>query len=349
MQPGIRAVAAAGLLLFGAASAASADESAVARFYKGKQVSVVIGTTPGGGYDLYGRLVARYIGKYIPGNPTVIVNNMPGAASVVALQHVYTVAPKDGTVIGAVYPQAIMEPLLGDRAKARYDLNELSFLGSANSELYVCVVRTDAGVTTLDDFLSKGMILGASAAGGSTRDFPNMLKAVLGAKLTIVSGYAGSNEIMLAIERGEVQGTCGIGWSSVASTRPDWVEGKGGVKVISQEGLTSTPELDRRKVEMTFSRAADDTQRQLMNMFYAPLKFGRPFIMAPGIPPERLAAIRSAFNAALKDPDLLAEAQKLRVDVDGLDAAEMQKLVDGLYRAPPEVVVKAREILGNKM
>ena len=165
MRLKIRAVATC-LFLFAAASAAFADESAVANFYKGKQVSIVIGTTPGGGYDLYGRLVARYIGKYIPGNPTVIVNNMPGAASVVALQHVYTVAPKDGTVIGAVYPQAIMEPLLGDRAKARYDVNELNFLGSANSELYVCVVRTDAGVATLDDFLSKGIILGASAAGG---------------------------------------------------------------------------------------------------------------------------------------------------------------------------------------
>ena len=348
MHLAIRAAAVACLFLFGALPAASADESAVARFYKGKQVSVIIGTTPGGGYELYGRLVARYIGKYIPGNPTVIVNNMPGAASVVALQHVYTVAPKDGTVIGAVYPQAIMEPLLGDRAKARYDVNELSFLGSANSELYVCVVRTDAGVTTLDDFLSKGIILGASAAGGSTRDFPNMLKAVLGAKLTVVSGYAGSNEIMLAVERGEVQGTCGVGWSSVASARPDWVEGKG-VKIIAQEGLTSAPELTKRNVEMDISRAADDNQRQLMNMFYAPLKFGRPFIMAPGIPPERLAAIRSAFNAALKDPDLLAEARKLRVDVDGLDAAEMQKLVDGLYKAPPEVVAKAREILGSKM
>jgi tripartite-type tricarboxylate transporter receptor subunit TctC len=347
MHPGIRAAAAACLFLFAAGSAASADEAAVAQFYKGKQVNVIIGTTPGGGYDLYGRLVARYIGKYIPGHPTVIVNNMPGAASVVALQNVYTVAPKDGTVIGAVYPQAIMEPLLGDRAKARYDVNALSFLGSANSELYVCVVRTDAGVKTLDDFLSKEIILGASAAGGSTRDFPNMLKAVLGAKLTVVSGYAGSNEIMLAVERGEVQGTCGVGWSSVAATRPDWVEGKG-VKVISQEGLTSTPELDKRKVEMTISRAADEKQRQLMNMFYAPLRFGRPFIMAPGIPSERLAAIRSAFNAALKDPDLLAEAHKLRVDIEGLDATEMQKLVDGLYKSPPEVVSKAREILDSK-
>jgi hypothetical protein len=153
---------------------------------------------------------------------------------------------------------------------------------------------------------------------------------------------------MLAIERGEVQGTCGVGWSSVASTRPQWVEGQG-VKVIAQEGLTSAPELNKRNVEMIVSRAADDKQRQLMNMLYAPLKFGRPFVMAPGVPPERLAALRSAFNAALKDPALLAETQKLRVDVDGLDAAEMQKLVDSLFKAPADVVSKAREVLGTNM
>ncbi|MDB5534053.1 MAG: hypothetical protein JWO28_2368, partial [Hyphomicrobiales bacterium] len=249
---------------------ASASDDAVANFYKGKQVSVVVGSSPGGGYDLYGRLVSRYIGKYIPGNPRVIVNNMPGAASVVALQYIYNIAPKDGTYIGAVYPGAIMEPLLGDRAKARYDVNKLNYIGSANSELYVCVTRTDTGVKTLDDFLTKGIIVGASAAGGSTRDFPNLLKTVLGAKFTIVSGYPGSNEISLAVEKNEVQGVCGIGWSSVASTRPQWIDGSD-AKIIAQEGLKSSSQLDDKKVEMTISRAADEQQRQVMNMFYAPL------------------------------------------------------------------------------
>lgn len=327
---------------------ASANDDAVAAFYKGKQVNIIVGSSPGGGYDLYGRLVSRFIGKYIPGNPRVVVNNMPGAASVVALQNVYNIAPKDGTVIGAVYPGAIMEPLLGDRAKARYDVNKLNYIGSANSELYVCVTRTDTGVKTLDDFLTKGIIVGASAAGGSTRDFPNLLKSVLGAKFNIVSGYPGSNEISLAMEKNEVQGVCGIGWSSVASTRPQWIDGAD-AKIIAQEGLNSAPLLDEKKVEMTISRAADEQQRQVMKMFYAPLEFGRPFVMAPGVPDDRVAAVRTAFMASLKDTDLLGEAKKMNFEVSGLAGPEIQKLVAELFAASPDAVAKARQIISAGM
>jgi len=342
------AFAAAAVAVSFGATAALANDDAVANFYKGKQVNIIVGSSPGGGYDLYGRLVSRYIGKYIPGTPRVVVNNMPGAASVVALQNIYNIAPKDGTVIGAVYPGAIMEPLLGDRAKARYDVTKLNFIGSANSELYVCVVRTDTGVKTFDDFVTKGIVLGASAAGGSTRDFPNLLKSVLGAKFKIVSGYPGSNEISLAIEKNEVQGVCGIGWSSVASTRPQWIDGKD-AKVIAQEGLNSSPVLDEKKVTMTISRAANEQQRQVMNMFYAPLEFGRPFVMAPGVPDDRVTAIRSAFVASLKDADLIAEAKKMHIEVDGLGGPEIQKLVAELFAAPPDAVAKARQIIGAGM
>ncbi|MDF2119938.1 tripartite tricarboxylate transporter substrate-binding protein [Roseiarcaceae bacterium H3SJ34-1] len=327
---------------------ASANDDAVANFYKGKQVNIIVGSSPGGGYDLYGRLVSRFIGKYIPGNPRVVVNNMPGAASVVALQNIYNIAPKDGTVIGAVYPGAIMEPLLGDRAKARYDVNKLNYIGSANSELYVCVTRTDTGVKTLDDFLNKGIIVGASAAGGSTRDFPNLLKSVLGAKFNIVSGYPGSNEIALAMEKNEVQGVCGIGWSSIASTRPQWIDGSD-AKVIAQEGLNSAALLDDKKVEMTIARAADEQQRQVMKMFYAPLEFGRPFVMAPGVPDDRVAAVRTAFMASLKDSDLLAEAKKMNFEVSALGGPEIQKLVAELFAASPDAVAKARQIISAGM
>lgn len=340
------AIAVAGVVL--SCGMASANDDALAAFYKGKQVNIIVGSSPGGGYDLYGRLVSRYLGKYIPGNPRVVVNNMPGAASVVALQNIYNIAPKDGTVIGAVYPGAIMEPLLGDRAKARYDVNKLNFIGSANSELYVCVTRTDTGVKTLDDFLKRGIIVGASAAGGSTRDFPNLLKTVLGANFKIVSGYPGSNEISLAMEKNEVQGVCGIGWSSVASTRPQWIDGSD-AKVIAQEGLNSASLLDEKKVEMTISRAADEQQRQVMRMFYAPLEFGRPFVMGPGVPEERVAAIRKAFMASLQDSDLLAEAKKMHIDVVGLGGPEIQKLVAELFAASPDAVAKARQIISAGM
>ncbi|MBN9080392.1 MAG: hypothetical protein BGP04_19170 [Rhizobiales bacterium 62-17] len=342
------AVAAASICIASGLTAVRADESEAARFYKGKQINIIVGSSPGGGYDLYGRLIGRYIAKYIPGAPRVVVNNMPGAASVVAMQNIYNIAPKDGTVIGAVYPQAIMEPLLGDRGKARYDVSKLNFVGSANSELYVCIVRTDTGVKSLDDFLGKDIVVGASASGGSTHDFPNLLKDVLGAKFKVVSGYPGSNEIALAVEKNEVNGACGMGWSSVASTRPQWVNGSD-VKVIAQEGISSASELDKLKVEMTMARAGDDQQRQVMNMFYAPLRFGRPFVMAPNVPDDRVAAIRAAFMASLKDPDLLAEAKKMNIDVEGLDGTEMQKLVTDLFQAPQDVVTKARQIIGARM
>jgi tripartite-type tricarboxylate transporter receptor subunit TctC len=333
------------LAMAGAARAAPED---VAAFYKGRQVTVVVGTSPGGGYDLYGRLVARYLGKYIPGNPTVIVNNMPGAASIVSLQYVYNVAPKDGTVIGAVYPGAIMEPLLGDAARVRFDVNKLEYVGSANSELYVCAVRTDTGVQTFDDFLTKDFTVGASASGGSTRDFPNLLKQALGAKMRIISGYPGSNEISLAIDKKEVQGVCGIGWSSVSSSRPQWIDGAE-TKIIAQEGLSSSPQLDKLGVAMAISRARTEEQKQVMNLFYAPLKFGRPFVMAPGIPPERADAIRNAFMQAMKDPQLVADAEKMRIDIGAVDGKDVRKLVEQLYASSPSVVEKARAIISSGM
>jgi tripartite-type tricarboxylate transporter receptor subunit TctC len=321
-------------------------QDAVADFYKGKQINLIVGTSPGGGYDLYGRLVSRYLGKYIPGNPKVIVSNMPGAASVVSLQYLYNVAPKDGTVIGAIYPSAIMEPLIGDRTKAKYDSARLKYIGSANSELYVCVVRTDTGVKTLDDFLAKDLVVGASAAGGSTRDFANLLKHVLGAKMRVVSGYPSSNEISLAVEKNEVQGVCGMGWSSVASARPQWIDGDV-ARIIGQEGLGSADALDRRGVATTLSRAKTEDQRRIMQLFYAPLKFGRPFVMAPEVPDARVNAIRVAFSRALKDPDLLAEANKMHIDVIETTGEDVQSLVADLYTTPAKIVAEARTIVGG--
>jgi tripartite-type tricarboxylate transporter receptor subunit TctC len=325
-----------------AATSARAQTDDVAQFYKGKTVTVVVGTTPGGGYDLYGRLVARHIGKYIPGNPTVVVSNMSGAASIVALQYILNVAPKDGSVMGAIYPGAIMEPLLGD-GKVKYDAAKLNYIGSANSELYVCVARVDSGATNLDQFIAKDMIVGASQAGGSTRDFANLINVTLGAKLKVVSGYPGSNEITLAIEKNEVQGVCGIGWSSIAAGRPQWIDGDA-VKIVAQEGLGSAPELDKIGVATVLSRAKTDEQRQLMELFYGPLKFGRPFVMAPTVPDARVAAFREAFSKAMRDPELQGEAKKMRVDAIEASGAEVQKLVAELYKSPPSVVEKARAI-----
>ena len=203
-----RAFVAAACLL-GAASAAAAQESAES-FFKGKQISVIVGSSAGGGYDTYARLLARHFGNAIPGNPTVVVQNMSGAGSNRAAGYIYSVAPKDGTAIGAIFPGAVLQPLLSEMS-VQHDPNKLVYLGSANSDVYVCYVRGDAPVKTFKDVLEQELIIGASNPGATTYDLPLLLNSVLGAKFKIVTGYPGSREITIALERGEVQGACGIG------------------------------------------------------------------------------------------------------------------------------------------
>jgi tripartite-type tricarboxylate transporter receptor subunit TctC len=308
---------------------------------------MIVGSSAGGGYDLYGRLVARTIGKYIPGNPGVVTSNMAGAASIVATQHIAIAAPKDGTVIGAIYPGAIMEPLLGERGKVKYDARKLSFIGSANNELYVCIVRGDAGVSDFQGFLKGGILMGASAAGGSTRELPLLLTSVLGANFKIVSGYPGSTEILLGIEKGEVQGTCGIGWSTVSVQRADWLR-SGFIKVMAQEGMRSTPELDKEGVPLAYSLAKTPEQQQVMQLHYEPLTFGRPFVAAPEVPADRLEALRSAFMQAMNDPELRADAERMKLDVSAISGAEVAAIVNRIFDLPPQAIEAARAAIGSK-
>lgn len=352
MKLGIRAqiasiagrLACAGLMLL--TSPASAQD-AIAAFYRGKTIQMVIGSSAGGGYDLYGRLVARYIGKYIPGAPTVVVSNMAGAASIVATQHIALAGPKDGTTIGAIYPGAITEPLLGDKGKTKYDARKLGYVGSANNELYVCIVRGDAGVASFEDFLTRGILIGASAAGGSTRDFPALLMSTFGANFKIVAGYPGSTEILLAIEKGEVQGTCGVGWSTISVQRGQWVR-DGFIKIVAQEGMKSDPALERLGAPMALSFAKTPEQRQMMELLYAPLTFGRPFIVSPDTPPERLEALRKAFMDAMNDADLKAEAARLKLDVDPMSGADVTRTVLRVFDTPADVIEQGRKAIGSK-
>ena len=323
-------------------------EPPVADFYRGKTIQVLIGSSAGGGYDLYGRLVARYIGRYIPGHPTVVASNMSGAASIVATQHIAVAAPKDGTVIGAIFPGAIMEPLLGDKSKVKYDARKLSYVGSANSELYVCIVRADAGVKTFEDFLHGGIVIGSSAAGGSTRDFPMLLMSAFSANFKIVAGYPGSTEILLALEKGEVQGTCGVGWSTISVQKAQWLK-SGFIKVMAQEGTRSNAALDAQNVPLALSFVAKTPeQKQILQVHYAPLTFGRPFVAAPGIPEDRLQALRDAFMKALQDPELLAEAGKMKLEINPLSGSDVASMVSEIFELPDTAVERARAAIGRK-
>ena len=336
--------AAAMTVLVCAAHQARAQD-AIAQFYKGKTVYVVIGSAAGGGFDTYGRLVARHIGKHIPGNPNVVPQNMPGAGGGAAANHVGTIATQDGTYLGAVHPAVIMDPILGDRTKSKMDVTKINWIGSANSDTYVCVMRADAEVKTFADAREKQVILGASSDAASTREFPTLLNNVLGTKFKLVSGYTGNREVMLAVDKNEVQGICGAGWSSVQTARPQWFK-DGTVKVLAQENVPGHPDLNKQGVPKTIDFAAGTEQRQIMELYYSQETFGRPYMMAAAVPKERVEAMRAAFSASMRDPELLAEAKKLNLDVDFLSGDELQKIVAKNFAMDPAIVERTKKALG---
>jgi tripartite-type tricarboxylate transporter receptor subunit TctC len=321
----------------------AAAQNAVAQFYRGKQINLYVGSSAGGGYDTYARLLARHFGQYIPGNPTIVPQNMPGAGSNKLASFIYSVAPRDGTAIGAIFSGAILQPLIGD-TPTQHDPSKFVYLGNANVEVFICIARADAPAKTFRDTLTQELIVGATNEGGSTRDFTAMLNNVLGTKLRIVTGYAGSNEIMLAIERNEVQGSCGVGWSSIAAQHPHWLA-NGFIKVIAQLASKGHPVMDRMGVPLAidFTRTAED--RQVMELIYSQLIFGRPYVLPPGTPTDRVAALRRAFMAALRDKDAVAGAKKMNLDLDALSGEEVQAEVAKAYAMPAQIVERTKQAL----
>jgi tripartite-type tricarboxylate transporter receptor subunit TctC len=329
------------------APSAQAQDAAVADFYRGKTVNIVVGSSPGGGYDLYSRLLARFMGRHIPGNPGMTVQNMPGAASNVAAANVYNLAPKDGTVMGAIFMGAVVDPLFGDIKRRTHDTAKFQYIGNANADAYVCLVRGDAPVKTFADAFEKELIVGGSADGASTRDFPSMLRNLLGARFKIVAGYPGTREINLALEKGEIQGACGETWSSVAATYPAWFK-SGLVKPLVQEANTGYPELDRMGVPLARDFAVNDDQRRTLELVYSQAACGRPYVVAPEVPADRVAALRGAFMETMTDPDLVAEAGKINLDIAPTRGEDLQKLIAKLYATPPEIVERARAAIAFK-
>ena len=321
-----------------ASQAMAAD---VADFYRGKTMQLIIASAAGGGFDTYGRLVARHLGNHIPGNPAVVPQNMPGAAGATAAYYVTSVAPKDGTVLGAIHPGNIIEPVLGDKRKVRYDPSTFQYIGNANTDVYVCVVRTDAPATTFEQAMQTQIIMGSGGEAASTRDFPLLLNNVLGTKFKVVLGYSGNREVQLAIEKGEIHGQCGAAWSSVAATHPDWFR-SGLVKVLVQEASVGYADLDKQGVPKSVDFAKTPEQRQILDLIYSQERFGRPYIMAPETPADRVAAMRKAFMDTFLDPAFLEEARRMGLDVDPTPGEEVQKIVRKVYETPPDIVEKAK-------
>jgi tripartite-type tricarboxylate transporter receptor subunit TctC len=317
-----------------------ADRDPVEQFYRGKTINIYVGSAVGGGYDGYARLLARHFGKYIPGNPIIVPQNMPGAGSNKAAGFVYGQAPRDGTAIGAIQPGAVLAPLLSDQP-VQHDPKKFVYLGSANSDVYLCFVRADAPVKSFAETFTQEVILGASAEGATLRDLPVMLDNVLGTKFRLVTGYAGSHEVTLAIEKGEVHGMCGMGYVSLSMEHPDWVS-SGQMRILAQEDVKGHPEVNRMGVPRTIEFAKTDEDRQVMELVYSQNVFGRPYVLPPGVPPERVAALRWAFMAALTDKELLAEAAKMRFDVGALSGEDLQAMTSRLFALPARISERAK-------
>ncbi len=327
------------------AMAQSADE-AIAAFYKGKTVQILVGSSAGGGYDTYARLLARHMTKHMPGAPTFVVSNMPGAGSNVAGNYVYNAAPKDGTVIAALYGGALLEPLIGI-TPVQHDPSKAYFLGSANDDVYICVARKDASTTNVEDLFKKELLLGASNA-SSTSDFPKILNAIIGTKFKMVLGYPGSREIGLAIDKNEVQAACGFAWPSISVTNPGWFGENGTMRVVLQTHTKGHPDLNKAGVPNAMSFAKTDDQRAMLELFFAQMVFGRPYMLAPEVPKERVDALRKAFWAALQDPELRADAKRASLDVDPVSAEDVHALIKKIYAAPKALPDEIKKALHNK-
>jgi tripartite-type tricarboxylate transporter receptor subunit TctC len=325
-------------------SAASASAQDAAAFFKGRTVNMEIGYTAGGGYDVYARTVARHIGRHIPGAPTVLPKNMPGAGSLRLANWLYTAAPKDGTEIATIGRGIAFDPMLGNR-NAQFDAGKFLWLGSATNEVSVCVVWQDSGITKFDDLYAKPMTVGGTGGGADTDVFPQILNSVLGTKMKVIAGYPGGNDVNLAMERGEVQGRCGWSWSSVLATHKDWLAQKK-ITVLVQLALTKHPDLP--DVPLVTDLAKTDEQRQILKLIFARQVMGRPYLAPPGLPGDRAQAMRQAFADTMTDKAFLADAEAAQLEINPVTGPDIEKLVKEVYQTPADIAAKAAQVLNPK-
>jgi tripartite-type tricarboxylate transporter receptor subunit TctC len=308
------------------------------QFYKGKTVSMMIGLGVGGGDDNWARIIARHMTRHMPGNPVFVPSNVLGAGSVVLAKRLADVSPRDGTAIGLLTSGALFEPLMGN-TNIQLDITKLNWIGSPSRDTNVCVARTDAAVQTIDDLKSKELVLGGSGAGGDTVTYPNVFANVLGLKLKVVTGYAGSRDIYLAIERNEVQGTC-VTYDSI-SREPLFTEKK--VRVLMQSALAADPRLPDIPVAGRMAQSSED--RRVLELFLMRSPVGRPFAAPPDVPADRLAALRTAFAATLKDPETLAEAKRAGLNAFPTTGQDIADVVAAAYKTEPRIVERAKKAM----
>jgi tripartite-type tricarboxylate transporter receptor subunit TctC len=332
----------AALLLITLLAPARAED--VAEFFRGKTVRIIVGVGVGSGYDLNARLLARYLPAYIPGHPAVIVQNQPGAGSLTMTNQLAIAGPFDGTAIGASFNGMPTTPLF-QPAAARFDPNKLNWLGSTNRETQVTYVWHTVPVQNLEELKATELIVGAQAPGSTQYDFPVLANALFGYKFKVITGYESTPKIHLAMERGEVQGNGATNWTTLKLLNTNWIDDKK-VRVLAQWGLKKHADLPH--VPLVLDIAKTDADKQALRLALARLEYGRPFFLPPGVPAERVTALRRAFDAALKDAGLIAEAEKSKIEIDPLSGGEVAELVKQVNATPADVVARVRAALEKK-
>ncbi len=331
---------AAAIALATATAAPAAAQQPAAPFYQGKSITMLIGFGSGGGNDIWARMVARHIGKHIPGNPTVVPQNLPGGGGLLVANQLYNVSPKDGTVIALINRGIPMEPLLGGMG-TQFDPLKFNWLGSPDRDTAICAARTDSGVTTIKHLFEKELIMGSTGSGADSAIYPEFMGQLLGMKFKVVKGYKGSNEVRLAMERGEVQGICGSNDSVMNSD----IARSGKITVLFQAGLAPDPRMKDVALGSDGARTAEE--KQILELFFMRAALGRPFVAPPGVSAERLAILRGAFDATMKDAAFVAEAEKQHFSVEPMNGDELAANVKRAYDMPPDIIKKTADVLGR--
>lgn len=332
-------------LCFGAVLTQPVPGSAqsAADFYKGKQVSLIISTESGGGYDTYGRVLARHYGRYIPGNPSLVVQNMPGAGGIRATNHIYNSAAKDGTVLGLVHSAMTTASIL-TLPQVQFDTSRINWIGNMDEETAQCVSWHGSKIQTTKDMLEKPFVVGGSGAGSFLEIYPRVINNLLNAKIKVISGYKGGSEVALAMERGEVDGRCGWPMSSVRATRPDWVAEKKLVFLL-QTGLTKDPALPDVPLITDFVTSADD--KALLELIFVSRSILRPVFAPPDVPANRIAALRDAFMKTMADRTFVEEALKQGATITPMDGAKVQATIAKINQTPKAIVDRAVAAMGG--
>jgi tripartite-type tricarboxylate transporter receptor subunit TctC len=332
-----RASLAIGLLL-GSACAAAAQTPA--EFYKGRTIQLLVGFGPGGEDDVWARTIAKHIGNHIPGNPAMVPVHAPGSGGLLVVNRLYNAAPKDGSVVGMINRGIPFEPLLGGQG-TQFDAQKINYLGSPGRDTTVCAARKDAAVQNVQDLFSKELTLGGTGSGADTAIYPEFLAALLGMKMKVVKGYKGSHEIHLAMERNEVQGIC-VAYDSLLRGN---LARQGQINILLQAAIGPDPRI--KDVPLGLEQAHSPDERAALELFFARASMGRPFVAPAEVPADRVAALRTAFQAMLRDPAFLGDAEKQRLNVVAITGEQQRAIIVNAYKTPPAIVQRTIKALGR--